>query len=72
MIRAKVDDDLCCGCGPCEEICPEVFYIDGIARVLVDIVPLESEAKCRQAADACPTGAITIETVSEERVERGT
>ncbi len=61
-MKAKVDESLCCGCGPCEDICPEVFHIvDGIAKVTVKEVPASSESKCREAEENCPTEAITIE-----------
>ena len=61
-MKAKVDESLCCGCGPCEDICPEVFEIvDGIAKVKMKVVPAASEPKCREAAESCPTEAISIE-----------
>lgn len=61
-MKAKVDESLCCGCGPCEDICPEVFkIIDGIAVVQAASVPPEVEDKCREAMENCPTGAISIE-----------
>jgi ferredoxin len=61
-MKAKVDEDLCCGCGPCEEICPEVFKIeDGVAKVQADPVPPDVEATCREAMENCPTEAIAIE-----------
>ena len=61
-MKAKVDPELCTGCGPCEEICPEVFQIvDDVATVKVDAVPSEFEEKCREAAENCPSEAISIE-----------
>ncbi len=61
-MKAVVDQDLCCACGPCEEICPEVFRIEeSSAIVIVDAVPAEAEASCREAMENCPTGAISIE-----------
>ena len=61
-MKAKVDKDLCCGCGPCEETCPEVFKVDGdIAVVLVDVVPPSAEESCKKAQENCPTEAISIE-----------
>ncbi len=61
-MKAKVDESLCCGCGPCEELCPAVFEIvDGIAKVKVDPVPADQEDACQQAKDNCPSEAISVE-----------
>lgn len=61
-MKVRVDPDLCAGCGPCEEICPEVFkVVDGLAQVQQADVPAELEDAVREAADSCPPGAIVIE-----------
>jgi ferredoxin len=61
-MKASVDVDLCCGCGPCEEICPTVFEIvEDIARVKAETVPAGAEEACREAMENCPTEAITVE-----------
>jgi ferredoxin len=61
-MKAIVDEDICCGCGPCEEICPQVFEIvDGIAKVKTAIVPKDAEKAAVQAKENCPTEAITLE-----------
>ena len=61
-MKAKVDEEVCTGCGPCEEICPEVFKIvDSVAIVKVNPVPPAAQARCREARDNCPTEAISIE-----------
>mgnify|MGYP001556529441 CR=1 FL=1 len=62
-MKAKVDQDLCSGCGLCEEVCPEVFKMgdDDIAKVKVETVPPEAEQSCRDAADQCPSEAISID-----------
>ncbi|HOX04889.1 MAG TPA: ferredoxin [Planctomycetota bacterium] len=60
-MKVLVDANLCEGCGPCEEVCPEVFRIvDNLARVIADPVPPESEGACRQAVESCPTNAISV------------
>ena len=61
-MRVSVDENLCSGCGPCSEICPEVFEIrDDVARVKVKgDVPADLEDGCREAAENCPPGAIII------------
>ena len=61
-MKAVVDEDLCSGCGLCEETCPEVFEMkDELAVVKVDVVPPEAEDKCKEAAEDCPSEAISIE-----------
>ena len=62
-MKACVDAELCTGCGPCVDICPEVFELndEGIAIVKVNPVPPDVEESCREAADNCPTEAISIE-----------
>jgi len=61
-MKASVDAELCCGCGPCEEICPEVFQIvDDMALVKGTVVPPEAEEACREALENCPMEAISIE-----------
>jgi ferredoxin len=60
-MKATVTDD-CIACGLCCDTCPEVFEMgEELAEVLVDRVPEEAEESCRQAAEDCPTEAITIE-----------
>lgn len=62
-MKAIVDRDACIGCGLCATICPEVFKMDDedIATVIADPVPSEHEASAQEAADSCPTDAISIE-----------
>jgi len=61
-MNVRVDPDLCTGCGPCAEICPEVFEIqDDKSVVRVAVVPANLEDAVREAAEACPTEAIIVE-----------
>ena len=61
-MKVCVDPELCSGCGPCVDICPEAFELNeaGIAVVKVDEVPAELQDACKEAADNCPTEAILI------------
>ena len=66
-MKAKVDRKLCNGNGNCMNICPGVFKVSGGKACLAcDLVPKKDEPACRQAVQACPTHAISIEMVNEE------
>jgi ferredoxin len=44
------------------DICPEVFEMTGdVARVKYDVVPPKYEPACKEAADECPSEAISLE-----------
>ncbi|HPZ08947.1 MAG TPA: ferredoxin [Candidatus Eremiobacteraeota bacterium] len=59
---AKIDSDICIGCGLCESICPEVYRMEeDKAVVYVTVVPADAEEACKKASDECPVTAITIE-----------
>ena len=61
-MKAHVNTELCAGCGPCENICPEVFKIvNDKAIVIVDTIPKEAEETAKQAAMECPVAAITLD-----------
>ena len=62
-MKVVVDYDLCASTGACMQICPEVFEVrsDGYLYVLQEEPGSELHDKARQAADLCPTGAITLE-----------
>ncbi len=59
MAKVTVDAAACVGCGLCEQICPDVFKVegDGIAHV-----KSQSCATCNVAevADQCPVAAIKV------------
>ncbi len=62
-MRVAVDYDTCASTGTCTRIAPEIFEIrdDGFLYVLQEEPPEALRAKAEEAAEMCPTAAITIE-----------
>lgn len=61
-MRPEIDESLCIGDAICADICPQVFEMgdDNLAHVIAESPEASLEDQVREAADACPTGAITI------------
>ncbi len=60
-MKAKVDPDLCIGCGLCVTTCPEVYKMEGDKAIVhVSIIPKAAEENCQKACDECPVTAIII------------
>lgn len=62
-MKVSVDFDLCASTGSCMQVCPEVFEVrsDGYLYVLQESPPDALRGKVDEAADLCPTGAISVE-----------
>lgn len=62
-MKVTVNYDFCASTGTCMQICPEVFEVrsDGYLYVLNENPGEELRDKVQQAADFCPTAAISIE-----------
>lgn len=63
-MKVKVNQDACIGCGACTQICEDVFELDdesGLSKAKVTEVSEENQQACKDAIDACPTGAIVEE-----------
>lgn len=60
-MKAKVDSELCIGCGNCEALYPAIFKLkdDNKAHVIGSCDGQED--CCREAEANCPVGAISIE-----------
>jgi len=61
-MKAVVDKDTCISCGLCVDVCPQIFSVeqDGKAAAKNTVVPSDTEASCRDAAQQCPVEAIKI------------
>lgn len=62
-MRIVVDYDACASTGACVQSAPELFEIrdDGFLYVLQEEPAEERRPQAEEAAEMCPTGAITIE-----------
>ena len=58
-MAVKVNDS-CIACGACESICDAVFSIEDRA-VVNDAAVADNIDAVKEAADACPVGAIEVE-----------
>jgi ferredoxin len=58
-MAVKVNDS-CIACGACESICDAVFSIEDKA-VVNDAAVADNIDGVKEAADACPVGAIEVE-----------
>jgi ferredoxin len=66
MVIPVINKEECISCGNCVDLCPEVFGWDEDEKAEV-IDPGGCGTKCpdcQEAADSCPTNAITIEESS--------
>jgi ferredoxin len=62
-MKVVVDFDICQSNAVCMEIAPKVFEVrdDGYLYILIEEPPESLRADVEEAAERCPTGAISIE-----------
>ena len=62
-MKARVNKDVCIGCGACNVIAEGIFEMDddGLAKAVVEEIPEEKEEDVKDASESCPTGAIEVE-----------
>lgn len=62
-MKARVNKDMCIGCGACVATCPDVFDFndDGYAEVKVEKVDDSNKNDVIEAKEGCPTGAVETE-----------
>ena len=56
-----VDEELCIGCGNCEEICPSVFQLMDDKSKVIDPDGCDYADCCEAAEENCPVEAISLE-----------
>lgn len=61
MKKPVINHEECIGCGSCVEICPEVFELRDDLKAYVISEEKCDTCDCQEAADICPTEAITFE-----------
>ncbi len=57
-MKVKVIEEQCIGCGACGAICPEVFEVDGVSKVINDDISDDLKETVKEAIETCPTSAI--------------
>lgn len=62
-MKAKVNKDLCIGCGACTAIASSIFEIDddGLAKVVKDKIEDSKKEDVIDASESCPTEAIEVD-----------
>ncbi len=62
MIKPKIDQEKCIGCGTCAAICPEVFELNSEGKAEVKPADYEAfENRIKEAQEACPVEAISLD-----------
>ena len=61
-MKAVVNQKACIRCGLCSTICPAVFSLSegDPAQAITDDVPEDQRLAAQEAADSCPTAAISL------------
>lgn len=58
----RVDPELCIGCELCVQTASAVFKMEGDKAIpIVNPIPEDLQASCKEATDTCPVTAIIIE-----------
>ena len=61
-MKVRVNEN-CIGCGACASICPDVFEVDEVSKVICDDFSKVNEDELNDAIESCPT--LAIEKVEE-------
>ncbi len=58
-MKPVVDQDLCIGCGLCANIAPDIFEMQDDGKAVAIVEETQDDA-AQEAADSCPTAAISL------------
>ena len=61
IVKVWIDEDECTGCGLCEDVCPEVFELNDVAKIKEGADFNEFGEKIKEATEDCPSEAIQFE-----------
>jgi ferredoxin len=67
VLKIKIDQEVCIGASACIAAAGKTFALDAKGKSTVIDPKGDEEDAIRQAADACPTQAITIEEEIEKK-----
>jgi len=60
-MKVKIDEDKCIGCGACASICEDTFGMDhSKGKAKLKRKEIKNDTYEKDAANACPVGAIQI------------
>ncbi len=59
-MKIRIDRELCMGSGSCQFHAPGVFDLDDECKAIVVDAEVETPQAVRNAAEGCPTRAITL------------
>ena len=63
-MEVRIDEELCTGCGLCEETCPDIFKMDedkDVAAIIKTDYDEYDEECIQEAVESCPSEAISTE-----------
>ena len=63
-MKVRIDEELCSGCGLCEETCPDIFKLneeEDVAEVIKTDYDEDDKECMQEAIDGCPEEAISTD-----------
>jgi ferredoxin len=61
-MKIRVDEETCIGCGACESVCPDVFYLEEEKAKIKGGVNYDAfKDQIQEAVTSCPVECIFVE-----------